>query len=908
MSRDRLQIDMTLREIEERVAALEALEGDEFLFELLRAYGISKASITRLRTGSYNRSEQEGEYLWKDKVYFRSLDCPDEELYSLVDTAKTEERVRRERPRFVIARNRSKLVAGDLKTGDALDIEVEELQNHAAFFLPWARIEKTQIENQNLADVKAAEKMAKLYDEIVKYNTVETEEQIHELNVFFSRLLFCFFAEDTGVFEKSSFTNAVGSLSREDGKDLPELLDRLFDVLNTEERKRIGYPSHLLGFGFVNGKLFERHSSAPRFTAKARALVLECGTLDWSQINPDIFGSMMQAVVHPGQRESLGMHYTSVENIMKVIRPLFLDELQAAFDAADTKAKLTRLHDRIASIKCFDPACGSGNFLVIAYKEMRKLEHRILKRFQEVDPRAPLTLFQDSKIKLDNFYGIEIDDFAHEIAILSLWLAKHQMNVEFKEQFGADIQLIPLRDTGNVVAANATRVDWDSVCPADKDDEVYLFGNPPYQGAKLQKPDKKLDFEAYFGTPRYPRNLDYISLWFLKGAEFVRKVGGALGFVSTNSICQGDHVALLWPRVLTDGIEIYFAHQPFQWRNQAKGKAGVTCVIVGLSVNPGGQRRLYSAEGIHTVSHINAYLRPSARDTIVYGLTSPLSSQMPEIGQGSRPNDGGHLVFSPPERDALIRSEPSLAPFFKRYMGTKEFLNGVERYCLWIPDGSATQVAAVPGMKERFDQVRKFRLKSGQSAQSVADFPFRFDFRVHRDGTAIIVPSVSSEKREYIPVGFLDGGTVISNLAYAIYGAEPWVFALISSRMHTAWVRAIAGGLDSRIRYSAKLCYNAFPVPPLSTGARTLLAERALDVLQAREMYPERSIADLYNPAKMPDALREAHQFLDAAVDQGYRKRPFQSDDERLELLFDMYEAATSGTAEPVAELEAADA
>jgi hypothetical protein len=506
---------MKLREIEERLAAATALEGDEFLFELLRAYGIPKASITRLRTGSYNRSKQEGEYLWRDKIYFRSLNCPDEELYAVVDVAKAEERVRRERPRFAIARSQSRLVAADLKTGDALDIEVEELQNHAAFFLPWAGIEKTQIANQNLADVKAAEKMAKLYDEIVKRNAVETEKQIHELNVFFSRLLFCLFAEDTGVFEKGSFTNAIASLSREDGKDLHELLDQIFDVMNTEESKRIGYPSHLLGFGFVNGKLFERRSSAPRFTAKALSLVLDCGTLDWSQINPDIFGSMMQAVVHPGQRESLGMHYTSVENIMKVIRPLFLDELVSALDMADTKAKLTRLHERIAAIKCFDPACGSGNFLVIAYKELRKLEHHILERLQEIDPKAPLALFQNSRIKLENFYGIEIDDFAHEIAILSLWLAKHQMNVEFRELFGAEIQLIPLRDTGSITCANATRIDWGEVCPKPTDADLYLMGNPPYLGSSLQSDEQKEDFVRFFGTPGFSRNLDYIALWFL---------------------------------------------------------------------------------------------------------------------------------------------------------------------------------------------------------------------------------------------------------------------------------------------------------------------------------------------------------------------------------------------------------
>jgi len=900
---------MTLREIEERVAAAKALEGGEFLFELLRAYGIPKASITRLRTGSYNRSEQEGEYLWREKVYFRSVECPDEELYALVDAAKAEERVRRERPRFVIARNQSKLVAADLKTGDALDSEVEELQNHTAFFLPWARIEKTQIENQNLADVKAAEKMAKLYDEIVKHNAVETDDQIHDLNVFFSRLLFCFFAEDTGVFEKGSFTNAVGSLSREDGKDLHELLDQVFDVLNTEESKRIGYPSHLVGFGFVNGKLFERHASAPRFTAKARTLVLDCGTLDWSQINPDIFGSMMQAVVHPGQRESLGMHYTSVENIMKVIRPLFLDELQSAFDAADTKAKLSRLHDRIASIKCFDPACGSGNFLVIAYKKLRELEHRILQRLQEVDARAPLTLFQDSKIKLENFFGIEIDDFAHEIAILSLWLAKHQMNVEFKELFGADIRLIPLRDTGNVVCANAALTDWDKACPVYDGDEVFLLSNPPYRGAKLQSTENKNDFVAFFGTPNYPRNLDYISIWLIKGAQYVSQHQARLGFVSTNSVCQGDHVGLLWPLVFAEDVEVAFAHQSFLWSNSAKATAGVSCVVIGLESPVGGSHKLYAGQTMREVDHINAYLRPSTRNTIVYARSSPLAESLPKMTQGNRPNDGGNLILNKGEVESLITSTPEIRAYVKRYVGSREFLNGGERYCLWIPDEAATVIAALPQISERLRKVRQARLDGGQSAAAVADLPYRFDYRVHQDGHSIIVPSVSSEKREYIPVGFLDGGTVISNLAYAIYGAEPWIFALISSRMHNAWVRTVAGRMKSDIRYSGKLCYNTFPVPPLPERQRELLSERAFAVLEAREHHSDKSLAQLYDREKMPGELRQAHQFLDAAVDQLYRKRPFQSDDERLELLFDMYESATSaGRTEPEAMQGAAGA
>lgn len=887
---------MKLRAIEDRLTAAKALEGNDFLFELLRAYGIPKASITRLRSGSYNRSEQEGEYLWREKVYFRSLDCPDEELYALVDAAKTEERVRRERPRFVIARNRSKLVAADLKTGDALDIEVEELQNHAAFFLPWAKIEKTQIENQNLADVKAAEKMAKLYDEIVKHNAVDTEEQIHDLNVFFSRLLFCFFAEDTGVFKRGSFTNAIGSLSREDAKDLHELLDQIFDVLNTEESKRIGYPSHLVGFGFVNGKLFERHSSAPTFTAKARSLVLDCGTLDWSQINPDIFGSMMQAVVHPGQRESLGMHYTSVENIMKVIRPLFLDGLHSAFEAADTKAKLTRLHDRLTSIKCFDPACGSGNFLVIAYKELRKLEHGILERLQEVDPQAPLALFQNSRIKLDNFYGIEIDDFAHEVAILSLWLAKHQMNVEFRERFGADIQLIPLRDTGNVTCANAARIDWDVACPVIEGEEVYLLSNPPYQGGTKQTDEQKADLVLAFEDREINRYMDYVSAWLIKGARFVVAHDVQLGFVTTNSVSQGNHVGLLWPYIRGAEAEISFAYTSFPWSNSAKGNAGVTCVIIGLASK--GKRTtkwLYTSGTRRQASVINGYLVPDGADVIVVASDQRING-LPQMVFGSMPRDGGHLVLSRLQRDELLRSFPDASRFIKKYTGAHEFLQGGERFCIWVGEADVAAAAAIPPLRDRFDLVRAARLASrAESTRKAADTPYRFVQVAHRETTTIMVPRVSSQRRQYIPIGFLDGDTVINDQGNAVYGAEPWLFALLTSRLHNVWVRAVGGRMKTDLRYSATLCYNTFPVPPLAEKQRGLLSERAFAVLEAREHHSDKSLAQLYDPEKMPGELREAHQFLDSAVDQLYRKRPFQSDEERLELLFDMYETATSG-------------
>lgn len=890
---------MNLKEIEERVADVRGAEGSEFLFELLRAYGIPKASITRLRSGSYNRSEQEGEYLWRGKVYFCSLDCPDEELYAAVDAAKAEERIIRERPRFAIARNETRLVAADLDTGDALDIEIKELPNQAAFFLPWAGIEKTQIENLNLADVKAAEKMAKLYDEIVKHNAVKTEEQIHELNVFFSRLLFCFFAEDTGVFEKGSFTNAIGSLSLEDGKDLHELLDQIFDVLNTESESRVGYPAHLLKFGYVNGKLFERYSSAPRFTAKARSLVLDCGTLDWSQINPDIFGSMIQAVVHPSQRGKLGMHYTSVENIMKVLRPLFLDRLEGELAAAGgSVARLDRLLKRLAAIRVFDPACGSGNFLVIAYKELRRLEHEILQRIAEMEP-SRRRLFEFSRISLDNFYGIEIDDFAHEIATLSLWLAKHQMNVEFKELFGVEIPLIPLKEAGNIRCGNAAQLDWRAICPADA--ETYLCGNPPYQGARLQSKQQKLDVMTVAGGLRHASNLDYVAIWLLKGAEYVAGRQAALGFVATNSVTQGEQVSILWPALFRSGVSINFAVRPFRWINLARGGAGVTCVIIGLASEPARRPLIYEGTVKRTVNGITPYLTEGDSSLIVHRRSKPISA-LPPITFGSMPNDNGALTLSVDEYQKAVEREPSIDGFFRRFVGSKELIDGITRYVLWIEDDEVAHAEESPFIAERLAQVRKHRLASGREAtQALAKTPHRFGERRHRPGAAIVVPATSSERRRYVPSDFVDDRTIISNAANAIYGAELWLFGLIQSRMHMVWLDAVGGRLESRYRYSAVLVYNTFPVPELSANDKNALKAGAVGVLAAREQFSDQTLAELYDPDEMPTGLRSTHETLDETVDRLYRARPFESDEERLKVLFAMYE-------EMVAEQEVANA
>jgi len=864
------------------------------IYDLLRAYGIPRSSISRLRSGNLDKSDHDNETLWKGKVFFRYAQTGEADLHALIDATESDQRIVKNKPRFVIVRDDEQMLALDTKTRDTLDINLSELSKHAAFFLPWAGIEKTTIENANIADVKAAEKMARLYDEIIKHNELETAVSVRALNVFFSRLLFCFFAEDTEVFRQGQFTNAVASYTQQSGTDVNGFLDQLFEVMNTADNDRGNIAAHLAAFGYVNGKLFAKHAPAPTFSSKARRILLECGELDWAAINPDIFGSMIQAVVHPVERESLGMHYTSVENIMKVLRPLFLDELEEAYEKAEDDArKLQKLLDRIFAIKVFDPACGSGNFLIIAYKEMRRLEHRILQRITELNPRKA-GLFKLSGIELDRFYGIEIDDFAHEIALLSLWLAKHQMNVEFKELFGVEISLIPLRDAGSIVSGNAARMDWTEVCPKDAPEPIRVVGNPPYLGSSMQGVTQKEDFELFFGSTNYPRNLDYIALWFLKGSKYISDGRAELAFVTTNSVCQGDHVGLMWPQVLDSGAQISFAYESFQWTNSARGQAGVTCTVIGLSHNVPNERLLISASGIRRVEGINPYLIASTRNTIVKRSNASVSS-LPAMLRGSQPTDGGHLILDEAELQDLLAACPSAGRFVKKYVGAEEFLNGKQRYCLWISDDEADAAMSMKPIADRLAGVTSTRRAGSTTAQSLAEQPWRFMQRPHRPGTSIIVPRVSSERREYVPIGFLDEGTVISDAANAIYDAEPWLFGLIQSRMHMVWMRAVAGRMKSDYRYSATLVYNTFPVPPLTAADHEALSAGALNVLAAREASPGKTLAQMYDPDKMPASLKAAHEALDATVDRIYRPKAFTSDEERLEMLFELYETMIAG-------------
>lgn len=887
---------LNLKAVEERVAPLAGRESydREFIFELLLAYGRSQANVTRLRNGSLNvAGNPDTEVAQKNVVYFKETTG---DPLAIIDELRTAPAVVRYRPRFVIVTDYSELLAVDTKTGENVMVPIADIDQHFTFFLPWAGMEKAQYVAEAHADVKAAERMGKLFDELLAENPEILGDPFgrHSLNVFFTRLLFCFFAEDTSIFGENQFTNAVGSHTQADGSGVAEFLTDLFDALDTPLAS--DKPHHLREFPYVNGRLFKIAAAhtVPRFSKKARELLIESGTLIWREINPDIFGSMFQAIVTEDKRADLGQHYTSVPNILKTIEPLFLNELKDEFDVAyDSRRKLEALLDRISKIKVFDPACGSGNFLIIAYKELRRLEHAILERLAEVDVNHQV-LYAESKINIECFYGIELDDFAVEVAILSLWIAKHQMNAEFKEKFNLSIPLIPLKETGQIRAANATRIDWDSVCPNDGDEEIYLIGNPPYKGGKSQGKEMKSDYPFVFGPRPYSKDLDYIALWFIKGADYIEGTRAEVAFVATNSVSQGEHVGLMFPMIFAKGVEIGYAYTSFKWENNAKRNAGVTVVVINLRVSRPGTKYIFT-DGLQIeAANINGYLA-DAPSLFIYRRTRALSVSLPRMVLGSMPKDGGHLVLDPQERNDLLLAAPEAGKFIKRYVGSAEFINDIERYCLWVTDKELSEAVGFPPIAKRLSAVSKWRRESiAATTAEYAAHPNRFKQIAYRATEAIIVPAVSSERRPYVPVGYVGPETVVSNLAFVVYEAEPWLFALLASHSHNVWVRAVGGQLETRIRYGAYIVYNNFPVPPLSDAMKERLTIAALRVLDVREHNCEQTLAELYDPDLMPDELRAAHADVDALVDSMYSKRGYETDEQRLSDMFAMYEEMTA--------------
>lgn len=899
---------------------------EDVLYELMAAYGRAAAAITRLRNGTSNVAENtENSVLQRGVVYFKVLQDYNS-LPAEVEKLEQDPLTQRYNPRFLIATDLKSFAAKDTKKGNTLEIPWANIDRYVDFFYGLTGDEVTDEKTEAIADRRAAEKMRELYQEIERVNVDRfndaSKDFRHELNVFFSRLLFCFFAEDTKVFSSEDdnlFTNSIRDFTQVDGSDLDEFLNTLFESL--DEKDKSAYTSPYSKFPYVNGKLFdkERKIEIPKFNAQARHLILSCGGLSWAEINPDIFGSMFQGIVDEEHRSTHGMHYTSVPNIMKTIEPLFLDELRDEFDKHfDNPKKLQQLHERISKIKIFDPACGSGNFLIIAYKELRKLEHAIIERlFEDEYIASQLKNKLQSRIELDNFYGIEIDDFACEVAVLSLYLAKHQMNIEFEKQFGKEIKLIPLKDNAHIRQGNAARIDWQNVCPnkpkkqnliteeqvqlivteelneqqlvVEEWDEIYLIGNPPYQGARKQTSEQKDDFKYYFKNEEYSGNLDYIALWFIKGARYISGSNAELAFVSTNSVCQGEHVSLMFPKIYKESVEIGFAYTSFKWKNSAKDNAGVTVVVINLRQKSKKSKMIFTNGVAISVKNINSYLADSTVE-FVSKRSKPISC-LPGISFGSMPNDGGNLTFEKSEMEEMVKQNTASGKYIKLFIGADEYINGTQRYCLWIEDRDYKEAKEIDVISKRIEKVKKLRSESKRKAtKKLAGIPYRFGEVRYRATPAIIIPNHTAERREYIPMGLVDEGTVISNAANAVYDAEPWLFSILESRMHMVWVRTVAGQLETRIRYSATLVYNNFPILDLTDAKKSQLNKSAREILFARENHTEKTLKEMYDPDKMPDDLREAHHQNDILVDKLYRQKPYNNDEERLADLFKLYE------------------
>jgi hypothetical protein len=896
----------------------------DFPFLLLEFYNAPKATLTKLRSGTQNKGEQAGDVLWSRKLFFRP--AAQGQAAATLDALKEAKATKTHKPRFLLATDGTEVAAYDVKADETLHIDYAKLNDRFDFFLPLAGIEKYEAVAESQADIKAAGRLAKLHDEIERCNPDWlAPEKRHPLNQFLTRVLFCMFAQSTGSFSQNLFVKTVSEYGEPNGENLKSLLKQIFDVMNIPEDQREGLPAHIRAFPYVNGGLFAESTEVPAFNKRAKRMLVEAAQLDWKEINPDIFGSMIQAVVDTDMRGDLGLHYTSVPNIMKVLQPLFLMSLEEEFERArghrEERSLLRKLLMRISKIRVFDPACGSGNFLIIAYRELRTLEMRIFQRLDEISG-GTTTWREQSGVRLSNFYGIELADFAAETAKLSLWIAEYQMNQRFKSLFGEAPKSFPLKEGGHVVCGNALWLDWLDVCPpptktvqkekvfdlsrvekvhatetvADDEVETYIVGNPPYQGARKQTPDQKRDLEDLFqGHPDY-KDADYVVGWFVKAAAYMQTAIARCAFVATNSVSQGEQVGYIWSRLFSQNLEIGFAHTSFIWSNSARDNAGVHCVIIGIRRRSEKCAKTLSDGAIRrVVKNISPYLIEGS-DVIAFPAKQPISSQFPKMVSGNMPRDGGHLLLELTDAEKIGAAYPEARPLIRRLLGTQEFTHGEQRYCLWIEDKDLDRAVSIQPIRERIERVRQFRSASpAKTTRAYASIPHKFAQRCHRDTQALIVPSLTTDGRGFVTPGFLDGSVIVTNLAFVIFDAEPWLFGVLSSSLHSSWVRTVSGRFRMDIRYSANISYNAFPAPSFSPAQKQVLEDHAWSIVAARESHPGKSLAWLYGPDTIPLDLLEAHRALDDTLEKIYLGRPFKNDTERLDHLFKLYAEMTAG-------------
>lgn len=883
MSKD---INLIQSEFQTLIEEFKFEDKDMFIFDFLLIYGTSKSRVTQFKKGTVNLSKHPDELFVKNTIFFKKVTTNDEVIEEYTK-AIDDEKIIQNKVDFVIITDFNLLLAKDMKTGDTLKCNFLKVHEEFLFFAPLAGYMKSSPIIKNHLDVKAIRIMTTLFDEIKKHNKIETESEKELLNTFFARLLFCYFAEDTGIFPKEGlFTNTIQSSTQADASDLNTRLQEIFNALNTE--KKDDFPKYLQEFPYVGGEVFERPYIDLHFSKTARDTIIKAGQNHWKEINPDIFGSMMQAIVDTDKRANLGMHYTSIENIMRVINPLFVENLKDELEKADTPKKIDSFLARLHRIKIFDPACGSGNFLIIAYKELKALERSALKKYQEMTK-----VYRHDHIgyvRVENFHGIEIDHFAMSLANLSMWFIQQQENI--KNDNGNVIPL-PISKKPKIVHENALRIAWEEVCSRDKNSEIYIIGNPPYLGSSNQNAKQKSDVALVFSEYKDYKNLDFIAGWFYLASKFIRGLNAKASFISTNSICQGEQVGLLWPKIFKNQVKIDHAYTSFLWSNEAKGKAAVFVIIVALcNEEDNGERRLYTDGVSKKVFKINPYLTEG--ENLIVERSRISLSDFPEMLYGNKLTDGGNLILSEEEKDILLKKSPNAEKFIRNFVGSQEFIQGSKRYCLWITAETENEAIKIEAIKERVEKVRDFRLESkAESTREKANTPWRYGQVCGGDKGFILVPAVSSERREYIPIGFLNDKYICSNSAFCIFTNSEYIFGIVNSKLHNLWVKAVCGRLKQDIRYSKDLCYNTFPFPQISESKKIEIEEAVYDILDIRDTYPGKTLADLYDPTKMPDDLREAHKNLDVLIEKCYQNKPFKDDNERLQVLFKMYKQMT---------------
>jgi hypothetical protein len=876
----------------------EEADAKPFLDAFFDVFGISRKKIGTFEHRVKKLSDADGyiDLLWKGTILVemksrgKNLDKAFQQAIDYTHGLK-----QNELPKYVLVCDFQIFRLYDTEEQKTLEFSIDELLLNVQSFGYLLGYQKKTYKEQDPANIKAAELMGKLHDRLEDIGYTG-----HPLEVYLVRILFLLFAEDTTIFNKQQFQDYIEQRTSEDGSDLASKLQELFQVLNTAKANRFkNLDEQLADFPYVNGKLFEEILPSASFDTKMRQALLDCCYIDWSQISPAIFGSMFQSVMNPKERRNLGAHYTSETNILKLIKPLFLDELWQEFERIkDNKNKLPEFHKKLSTLKFLDPACGCGNFLVITYRELRLLELEILRATYKGGQQV-MDVSSIIWLDVDMMYGIEYEEFPARIAEVAMWLIDHQMNMQISNEFGQYFVRLPLKKSAKIVHGNALQVDWEEVIP--KEELSFILGNPPFIGKKEQKPEQKADMVMVFANAKGTGVLDYVTAWYIKAAKYIQNTNIKVAFVSTNSICQGEQVGLLWSIMFKKyKIKIHFAHRTFSWRNEAKGNAAVHCVIVGFANFNTNNKSIFEYEDIKGEPHeikaknINPYLI-EGKDITVENRKTPIC-KVPEMNYGSMPIDEGHLNLTDEEKEEVIIKEPNISIAIRKYTGGDEFINNKKRWCLWMQDIEPSILKNSKFIIDRIEKTKKFRINSNREAtKKLAEKPMLFGEIRQPNSKYIIIPKVSSENRKYIPIGILEPTTVTSGSALIIPNANLFMFGIMTSFMHITWTKSTCGRMKSDFQYSASIVYNNFPFPESPNEKQVLLIEeKAQQVLDVRLQFPNSSLADLYHPLTMPPALVKAHNELDKAVDLAYRPQAFTSEANRMEFLFELYEKYTA--------------